>query len=231
MPNHEPRVCLLLHGFTGGPFELEPLADYLRQQGYVCVLPTLPGHDAEMRMMRGVQWQDWLNAVAVEADRLSRQYGAIDVVGFSMGGLLSAYVANRFPVRRLVLLNAAVIYVSPGKFIRNLAQRVRIGLREPWERPKSVSLSAPVQFMKLVRYAKQQELPRISVPTLVVQGKQDQVIHPYSARYIYDRLRGEKELLYMPHSRHMICLEPEAPQLFAAVAGFLDSSNEQHRGV
>ena len=34
-----------------------------------------------------------------------------------MGGLLAAYLSVRYPVRRLILLNTAVIYVSPGRML------------------------------------------------------------------------------------------------------------------
>lgn len=217
----EERGCLLLHGFTGGPYEVQPLADYLQGYGYDCRVPTLPGHDPELRGLASSTWRDWLNAAEIEAERLSQSYGSVDLIGFSMGGLISVYLANRFPIRRLVLLNAAAIYISPLRFIRDLAARVRTRDWEHWRRVKRVPLPSTVQFLKLARYTKRFELHRISVPTLIVQGKQDQIVHPLSARYIYNRIQGEKELLYVPKSKHMLCLEPEAPEVFEAVGRFL----------
>ncbi|ALS22508.1 MULTISPECIES: alpha/beta hydrolase [Paenibacillus] len=220
-PSLDGRCCLLLHGFTGGPYEVMPLAEHLREQGFHCHVPTLPGHDQGLKGLGDVTWRDWLRAAAREADRLARQFGEIEVVGFSMGGLLSAYLANRFPVRRLVLLNAAAIYFSPYLFIRDLAGRLRCRDLEPMYRIKHTPLPAALQFTKLARYTKLRELPRITVPTLIAQGKRDPIVHPRSAEYIYRKLKGERELIYFPHSRHLICMEPEAPQLFAAVERFL----------
>ncbi|SDC45860.1 Esterase/lipase [Paenibacillus sp. UNCCL117] len=219
------RGCLLLHGFTGGPFEVEPLADYLHGLGYECRIPMLPGHDQELRELGRVSWRDWLDAAAGEAYEMSRQYETFDVVGFSMGGLLSAYVANRFPIRRLVLLNAAAIYVSPLLLIRDLAERMRLHDWEHWGRVKRVPLLATLQFMKLARYAKTRELGRVAVPTLIAQGRKDQIVHPRSARYIYNRLQGDKELIYFPQSRHMLCFEPDAPEVFRTVGRFLSLPN------
>ncbi|MBP1155443.1 MULTISPECIES: alpha/beta fold hydrolase [unclassified Paenibacillus] len=218
----KPRCCLLLHGFTGGPYEIMPLAKHLRKQGIHCHVPTLPGHDKDLKGLGVVTWRDWLDAAASEADKLTRQFGEIDVVGFSMGGLISAYLANRFPVHRLVLLNAAVIYLS--RFINDLAERLRCRDWDHLLRVTNTPLPAAFQFMKLARYTRLRELPRISVPTLIAQGKKDQIVHPRSAEYIYHRLRGERELIYFPNSRHMICMEQEAPELFAAVEHFLNVS-------
>ncbi|KPD00014.1 hypothetical protein LR69_01687 [Geobacillus sp. BCO2] len=37
--------CLCIHGFTGSPEEVAPLADYLRERtDWVIETPTLPGH-------------------------------------------------------------------------------------------------------------------------------------------------------------------------------------------
>ncbi|MCZ8513097.1 alpha/beta fold hydrolase [Paenibacillus filicis] len=216
------RHCLLLHGFTGGPFEVEPLAEHLRQEGYTCTVPTLPGHEDELQALGRATWHDWLDAAAAETHRLCQIYGSIDLVGFSMGGLIAAYLANRFPIRRLVLLSAAVIYVSPRRFVNHLAMRIRARDWSHLDRAKRTSLPAAFQFMKLARYARQSELPRVSVPTLVVQGEQDQIVHPRSAFYIYNRLQGRRELFLLPESRHMVCLEHEAPQLFKEVTRFLN---------
>lgn len=221
----DARCCLLLHGFTGGPYEVMPLAEHLREQGFHCYVPTLPGHDQDLKGLGAVTWRDWLKAAAREADMLTRQFGEIDVVGFSMGGLISAYLANHFRVRRLVLLNAAAIYLSPYWFIWDMADRLRCRDWEPLLRIKHTPLPAALQFMKLARYTKLRELPLISVPTLIAQGKRDQIVHPRSAEYIYRQLKGERELIYFPHSRHMICMEQEAPELFAAVGRFLNFSN------
>jgi esterase/lipase len=210
----------MLHGFTGGPYELMPLAEHLGQAGTICHVPVLPGHDPELRTLGKVQWEDWVMAAADEASRLTRSYGAIDLVGFSMGGLLSAYIANRFPIRRLVLLNAAVYYFSPIRFIRNLPRRVRGLWLNRNESRKITSWKAAFQFIQLNKQMRP-ELPRITVPTYIAQGEQDPIIHPRSAQFLYQQLQGEKELHYFQDTKHMICLEPEAPHVFRSVEKFL----------
>jgi carboxylesterase len=36
--------CLIIHGFGGGIFEIESLADYLTERGYIAACPELKGH-------------------------------------------------------------------------------------------------------------------------------------------------------------------------------------------
>ncbi|CAG7648388.1 alpha/beta hydrolase [Paenibacillus allorhizosphaerae] len=222
MESHN-RGCLLLHGFTGGPYELMPLAEHLEQTlGMQCRTPVLPGHDQDLAVLGGVTFHDWLDSASWEAHQLTKDCASVDVIGFSMGGLIAACLANRFPIRRLVLLNAAAIYISP---VRLLAYMASLLLIRDWAnlgRAKNVPPQATVEFLKLARHTKKRELPRIQVPTLIVQGAQDPIVHPRSGRYIYKRLKGERELRMFPQSRHMICLDREAPELFAEVERFLN---------
>jgi esterase/lipase len=215
-------VCLLLHGFTGGPFELEPLAQELERAGRRCELPLLPWNGRQLPETGRVHWSDWVQAAEEEARRLTAVTQPIDLVGFSMGGLLAAYMATRYPVRRLVLLNAALIYISPGQFAREFAERFREGDRSHLDKMRDTPLQATWQFTRLVKHLKP-ELPKVTVPTLVVQSGKDQVVHPQSARYMCSKLQGPRELIYFPNSNHLICLGPEAPELFRTVERFLDS--------
>lgn len=223
------RHCLLLHGFTGGPYEVQPLADALTQIGYSCTVPMLPGHEGDLRQLAGVTWHDWLEQSAAQTQALTARYGPIDLVGFSMGGLISAYLANRYPVRRLVLLSAAAIYVSPVRFVQHAVERIRLRDFEHWRRVKRTPLRATLQFMRLAKHARGKELPAIAVPTLVVQGLRDQIVHPRSAKYIYSRLKGEKELVWLPDSRHVVCADTEKDKLFEAVIRFLQTEPAARR--
>ncbi|XEC95654.1 alpha/beta hydrolase [Paenibacillus tarimensis] len=214
------RACLLLHGFTGGPFEVEPLARHLRLRGWTCLVPTLAGHGGHLEELRHTGREEWIASASAAADTLKEQYGEFDLIGFSMGGLIAAYLANRYPVRKLVLLNAAVIYFSPGRFVRNAAELIRSGKREQLRVKHETPIKAVIQFMRLVRELRP-EIDHIHMPVFIAQGDCDEVVHPRSASYIYRRIRGEREMAMFPKSRHMICLGEEREALFLQVEKFL----------
>ena len=220
------KICLCLHGFTGGPFELEPLAEHLRALGWQCRIPELPGHGEQFERIGKVRWQDWIRAADDNARSIAEQYGMFDLVGFSMGGMISAHIASKYPVRRLVLLNAAAIYVSPGRFIRELGLAMKNRNWARFKKMKATPLRATLQFVQLVRYARPL-LRNIRIPTLVAQAGQDAVVHPISAKYVASKIKGPVQVRYFPHSSHLICLDCEADQLFREVVRFLTAEAEE----
>ncbi|MCI3920337.1 alpha/beta fold hydrolase [Paenibacillus sp. TRM 82003] len=213
------RACLLLHGFTGGPYEVKPLAEHLAACGYACAMPTLPGHDGPLRSLHTVRRDAWLREAEAAAAAMTERFGSFDLVGFSMGGLIAGYLANRYPVRRLALLNTAVYYVSPGRFVRNAMKQLKEGNWRRLSAKHGTPLGAVVEFTRLVRELKP-ELARIKAPTLIAQGELDEVVHPRSASYIASKLKGKKEVVVLPNSQHMICLGPDSKQLFGQIERF-----------
>lgn len=99
---------LFLHGVFGRPGLLEPWLRFLREAGYDCHAPALPGRDpSDPAVLRRTKVHDCVD-VALEAyDRIGEP--AI-VIGHSMGGLLGQKVAAARDCRALVLLAS----VPPG---------------------------------------------------------------------------------------------------------------------
>ncbi len=209
------RACLLLHGFSGGSFEVDPFASFLEEFGWKCFVPTLPGHE-ENQSDGSIQHTDWIEAAETLAEELVEQYDEFDLVGFSMGGLIAAYLANRFPVRRLILINTAIYYLSPGRLIKDTFQQMQ---KKNWSRFRKISrtpLNNTWQFIKLVHKLKA-EINHIQVPTLVIQGT-----------YIYEHVtKAEVKLRYFYRSKHLICLGEEADQVFQVGYEFLINNEEE----
>ena len=58
----QARGVLLVHGFSGSPYELHLLADRLVDAGYSVALPMLRGHHQSLRALAESTWQDWLSS-------------------------------------------------------------------------------------------------------------------------------------------------------------------------
>ncbi|HEY1012498.1 MAG TPA: alpha/beta fold hydrolase [Herpetosiphonaceae bacterium] len=87
-------AALLLHGFTGDPKEMLPLAEGLAAAGYGVRVPVLPGHGGAPHELMGLGWRDWLDGAAAALAELRRDHDRIFLGGFSMGGALSVLLAR-----------------------------------------------------------------------------------------------------------------------------------------
>jgi len=88
MSNAIRPACLLLHGFTGTPFEMTPLAQALRARGFAVETPLLPGHGTTLAECDSTTWTDWSRAAREAFDRLAALGGPVFAAGLSMGGSL-----------------------------------------------------------------------------------------------------------------------------------------------
>lgn len=102
----EPHGVLLVHGFSGSPFELHMLARVLHQRGYHCEVPLLHGHHQSLAALRESRWPQWLGTADEALRALWQRVRAqteepprIAVVGLSMGGLLAVELARRYAPR------------------------------------------------------------------------------------------------------------------------------------
>lgn len=93
MPEGPPRgAAVLLHGLTDAPYSLRHLAMLYRAQGFVAVLPRMPGHGTVPAGLTAAAWEDWMAAtrLAVRTARARAGEGRpLHLVGYSNGGALA----------------------------------------------------------------------------------------------------------------------------------------------
>src|SRR5262245_27226580 len=93
------RGVLYLHGITGTPFEIRPLAEALGRRGCSVLAPMLAGHGGTLAELAASGWPDWLRSAESALDSLQARVGGapVAICGFAMGGLLALRPAARFP--------------------------------------------------------------------------------------------------------------------------------------
>lgn len=238
--------CVLIHGFTGSPNEIKPLAVHLKKRGIKVWCPTLPGHGHDHHRIKEVRWQDWVERAENTVRHAVKTCRTVYLVGFSMGGMIAAYLATRYPVKKLVLLNAAVYYINPQQFVKDIGDMVQRFIKHPirstlkgswpeshrWKRykqkVKETPMHAVIQFQLLVHHLRP-HLRRVKVPVLIIQGAKDELIHPKSPYYIYNHISSKnKEICIFPESRHLICLDREQNKVIARVEQFFGLHRGSH---
>jgi len=132
-PPHAPRGgrigVLLLHGLTGMPSEMRPLARHLAKRGYTVSTPLLPGHGAGHRELLATTWRDWLAGARETYRELDARVDAVVVGGLSMGALLAALLAADEPaIAGIVLLSPTLQYDGSSipwtRHLLPIAQRI-----------------------------------------------------------------------------------------------------------
>jgi carboxylesterase len=79
----------LIHGFTGSPISLRPLAERLSARGFAVELPRLPGHGTSEKDMAKTRYSDWVSAADAALYRLERRCERVVVGGLSMGAAIT----------------------------------------------------------------------------------------------------------------------------------------------
>lgn len=103
---HAPTV-VLLHGLTATPAQFDGVAPLLHERGHNVLVPRLPRHGYLDRMTRALEQMEVAELIAAVKLALregSSLGGPVTVAGFSLGGLLAAYVAQREEVARAVCI-------------------------------------------------------------------------------------------------------------------------------
>ncbi|NBJ71277.1 MULTISPECIES: alpha/beta fold hydrolase [Clostridia] len=225
-------ACLIIHGYTGGPYEVEPLADYLKDHtDWRITVPTLPGHGRKLNLQH-VSHDEWLEAAEHTLLQLKERYETVYLIGFSMGGMIAAYLAAKYQVEKLVLLATSGKYLSfkqigidIGGFITD-AVKGKLGENKLFRHYKrkfgTVPFRANIEFLKLVRFTRRY-LNKIQSPVLIAQGQQDGMVPYKTAYYLNKEITSEqKEVVFFERSKHLICLGEDKDALNQIVHAFLD---------
>jgi carboxylesterase len=210
---------LVLHGFTGSPQTMRPVADALVAEGFSVEMPRLPGHGTDMEDMKSTTFSDYLaTAEAALADLASRTR-AVVVVGLSMGGTLTGFLTARHPeVAGAVFINAAVKPIDPS-MLELVDQMLEAGETEApgvgsdiadpdaQEDAYTGSPLVPLKSLGEAIIELQAELPTISCPVLIMTSPNDHVVEPVSSDHLASVVSGPVERVTLERSYHVATLD------------------------
>lgn len=133
--NYSSEKCILLiHGMTGSPFELKKFGQYLHSHGFDVFAYCLPGHGSKAFEIERITYNDWLNAVYHDFERLKFRYKDVFVCGLCLGAVLCIAIAEKYSQKV-----SGIILLSTTLFLD--------GWRMPW-----YSFLLPIGLSTLVRF-------------------------------------------------------------------------------
>jgi len=233
---------LAFHGFAGTPNEVRILTDAAVHCGLAARAPRLAGHDDDVRHLMKVGWDAWVSGASAAlfelADATARR---VVVAGLSMGALLAAHLAARYPAHvagLIVLSNATRLrFPSPGlelgicEWLQPLhndfyVPKAGADIRDPEARKRHLTydvtpIRSAVEVLRAGRLVRK-ELANVTCPTLVVHGALDRVC-PVSnaARFASALASKEVEVAVMPRSGHIVTADFDRAEVARLAEGFV----------
>jgi len=232
-PGGGPHGALVLHGFTGSPVSMRPLAEALADVGFAVALPRLPGHGTDTADMVETGWDDWLTEAerALEALQARTPDGRVVVVGLSMGGALTAALAQgHAELAGIVLINAPV--AAPAELAAAVEEMLAGGMEvmdsvggdiadpDADEASYDETPLRPLLTMIVAGQDVRARLPEVTIPALVITSRQDHVVNPGDSDILAAELGGPVEQIWLEKSFHVATLDYDRAEVESATVAF-----------
>lgn len=220
---HSSVGVLCVHGLTGTPQGVRPVAEHLAAAGYGVSAPRLPGHGTSWQAMALTRYEDWFAVVEAEAVLLRRRHSRLVAFGMSLGGALVTDLAVRRPdlVDALVLVNPAFAATDPRLRLLPLLSRMLPtlpGLADDIRRPGPPrELAYPVlplrAFASFVAHwpALVASLGSVTAPVLLFRSAHDAVVPALSSDVFLAGVgSADVRTVALAESAHVATLDAEA---------------------
>lgn len=239
-PSRSRAGLVLVHGFTGNPFSMRPLAEQLAERGFSVDVPRLPGHGTHVNDMRETRYADWRREVVAAVDRMSR-FEHIVLVGLSAGGTLILDVASsgERPIAAVVTINANIldregVVVKLAPFLEKVmpvAPAFLAGMRKDDIAKPGVSERAYSHVPTAAGNSMLRELPRVRAqlenlkcPILVAYSAEDHTVPPENSRAILRLVQHAKPVeLVLERSYHVATLDYDLELLADRITALTDA--------
>jgi carboxylesterase len=240
LKNKGPKV-FLIHGFTASPTEVRPIGDFLHTKGYDIYSVLLPGHGTTPEDLQTKHWEDWWKETKTVFENIKNcEY----VIGFSMGALLASRLAVEYGEKlKGVVLISTFLKINP-KILSKIAFLFPIlGLIKPYmsKSPETEQLfkdnnlisyikypmKAVHEAIKLSKLTQKKYIPRITIPTLIIQGEKDDRVDPAGYLTLMKLIPAELvQIELLPDSQHIVTIGPDKEQLLNSILKFLKIRNK-----
>ena len=234
--------CLLVHGFTGTPYEMRWLGEQLHGEGYTVLGVRLSAHATQPRDMTRARWRDWLISIEDGWHLLSENVDQVVIIGLSMGGVLSLLFAAHYPVAGVVAMatphhlpdDPRLRIVKPLSILKPYFPKGAPGWSDLQAFEEHISYPVdPTRAYAELRdliVAMRADLPSVTAPALLIYSKGDQAVRAEDGHLekIFASLGSqEKNYVWIDNSGHVITRDASKDLVFQEVASFVERVTER----
>ena len=227
------RGVLVVHGFTGNPASMRPVAEACVDAGFSVELPRLAGHGTSIDDMLTTGWADWSRDAQAALDRLKERTDRQVVVGLSMGGTLTAWLASRNDVAGAVFINALVRNADPAmrSMLEDMVaagETVSPGIGSDIADPDVVESAyegtplVPLITLFDAVEELQPKLADITCPVLIMTSPEDHVVEPVNSDHLAEKVTGPVERVTLERSYHVATLDYDRDLIRQQVVQFCE---------
>jgi carboxylesterase len=207
---------LVLHGFTGNPSAVRPLALGMVDAGFQVEMPRLPGHGTTLDDMQATGWVDWTGEVEAAYQRLAARADRVVVAGLSMGGALTLWTGFQHPeVAGLVCVNPAT-RPQVAEVLEMLTElegdghRVVPGVGDDIADPDEVEIAyESMPLRPLISFQHDGLVPmtnrygELTMPLRLFTSRQDHVVEPADSEHLAATYGGPVTHTWLERSYHV----------------------------
>lgn len=209
-------AILIVHGFAGGTYDQEYLANKLETiKKYDVYTFTLPGHDGDFR--EKITYSAWMKKSESMVEFLIENgYKKIYVIGHSMGGVIASYLASKYSeIKKLVLVAPAFRisgFENEKLDLENLFHKTpkmfsQYGVKIIANRMIKLPPNCFIEFSRLVRKY-QNCIKDVKIPTLIFRGTVDTIVPQESVEHAYNSVDNKyKKIIMLDNISHDVFRE------------------------
>ncbi|MDR0914458.1 MAG: alpha/beta fold hydrolase [Oscillospiraceae bacterium] len=216
-------ACVIIHGYAGGTFEVEYLCDYLKSNGINAFLVKLAGHGATAAELAKTDETQWLASAKEQIEEIYKNNSRLILIGFSMGGLISANLVNEFKAVKMVTINTPYFVFSLKNIIKTffsksvpLKQRLRFYSMSI----KKTTPKSNADFLRLLKSTRK-IFAEIKCPVMIVQTEDDTTSRPKSALRIAAKVGAGAKVKYYPVGEHLVLLSEAKDDVCKDILSFV----------
>ncbi|MCB9802791.1 alpha/beta fold hydrolase [Candidatus Nomurabacteria bacterium] len=232
-------LVILVHGFTGTPYDLWILADFLAINKMDVEVPLLAGHGSSTARLAASNAEDWFKTVEDCLLRNIGKYRKIFFIGYSFGSNLAFSLSVKYQddVTGVISLGLP-IFMRNEKRIRLLLPLAKIfkktykkyWLSEEEEenirdqgRHNHIPINSIINFYDFIDQKTKKEINQVSVPVLVIHSRDDLVSDPYSSEFLFRELSNtkDKHLFILNKDEHNVVDNTRRDFIFSKTLEFI----------
>ncbi len=227
-------AVMLIHGFTGTPYQLRKYAQRLDKEGFDIIMPLQPGAGTSKEDFKKTYFSQWYKCNKDKYIKYRPKYDKFFVLGLSMGGAMTLKLAEEFNSGELlptavitiaapVFLNSLIengILYSPKLYLSRIGSWITDEMPErfpPVERDNATDTVAydgtfpkQTQSLKMGIKSVKASLSKIKIPIFLSHSKGDKTV-PFENIYYISRKVSSKQIkmkIYdireFGHSQHVL---------------------------